>query len=77
MPAARPVALKLTGCARSWLRSGLHLPVKEGSAMPWFSCILTDVGDDQSLERNLDVSAHVLNLRHFRPVRAGQPDPAR
>lgn len=62
----KTVALKLTGLCALLARSGLHLPVQEGSAMPWFGRILTDVGDDQSLERNLSTfSAHVLNLRHF------------
>ncbi len=62
----KTVALKLTGLCALLARAGLHLPVQEGSAMPWFTRILTDVGDDQSLERNLSTfSAHVLNLRHF------------
>ena len=62
----KTVALKLTGLCALMARAGLHLPVQEGSAMPWFTCILTDVGDDQSLERNLSTfSAHVLNLRRF------------
>lgn len=62
----KTVALKLTGLCALMARAGLHLPVQEGSAMPWFTRILTDVGDDQSLERNLSTfSAHVLNLRRF------------
>jgi len=62
----KTVALKLTGLCALMARAGLHLPVQEGSTVPFFSCILTDVGDDQSLERNLSTfSAHVLNLRHF------------
>jgi DNA mismatch repair protein MutS2 len=62
----KTVALKLTGLCALMARAGLHLPVQEGSTVPFFSCILTDVGDDQSLERNLSTfSAHVLNLRQF------------
>jgi DNA mismatch repair protein MutS2 len=62
----KTVALKLAGLCALMARAGLHLPVQEGSTVPWFARILTDVGDDQSLERNLSTfSAHVLNLRRF------------
>lgn len=62
----KTVALKLTGLCALMARAGLHLPVQEGSTMPWFSQVLTDVGDDQSLEQNLSTfSAHVMHLRRF------------
>lgn len=62
----KTVALKLTGLCALMSRSGLHCPVQEGSSMPAFDEVLTDVGDDQSLERSLSTfSAHVLNLCHF------------
>jgi DNA mismatch repair protein MutS2 len=62
----KTVALKTTGLCAIMARAGLHLPSQEGSKMPWFEAVLTDVGDDQSLERNLSTfSAHVLNLKQF------------
>jgi len=62
----KTVALKLTGLAVLLSRAGLHVPVQEGSRLPWFDKVLTDVGDDQSLEKNLSTfSAHVLNLCEF------------
>ena len=62
----KTVALKLTGLFLLMARAGLHLPVQEGSALPWFTEVLTDVGDDQSLEKNLSTfSAHIHNLRRF------------
>lgn len=62
----KTVALKLTGLSVLMARAGLHVPVQEGSSLPWFSHVLTDVGDDQSLEKNLSTfSAHVHNLQQF------------
>ncbi len=62
----KTVGLKLTGLCVLMARAGLHLPVQEGSALPWFTDVLTDVGDDQSLEKNLSTfSAHIHNLRRF------------
>lgn len=65
----KTVALKLIGLCALMVHAGLHLPVQEGSTMPWFSRVLTDVGDDQSLERSLSTfSAHVMNLCGFLQV---------
>lgn len=62
----KTVSLKLTGLCVLMSRVGLPLPVQEGSSLPWFDDVLTDVGDDQSLEKNLSTfSAHIHNLRRF------------
>lgn len=62
----KTVSLKLTGLCVLMSRVGLPLPVQEGSSLPWFDEVLTDVGDDQSLEKNLSTfSAHIHNLRRF------------
>jgi DNA mismatch repair protein MutS2 len=59
----KTVALKAAGLCALMARAGLHAPVQEGSSMPAFTAVLTDVGDDQSLERSLSTfSAHMLNL---------------
>jgi DNA mismatch repair protein MutS2 len=57
------VALKTLGLAAMMVRAGLALPVQEGSRVGWFDPVFCDVGDDQSLARNLSTfSAHVSNL---------------
>jgi DNA mismatch repair protein MutS2 len=62
----KTVALKTAGLLALLARAGLHIPAQEGSKVPLFSEILSDVGDDQSLERNLSTfSAHVIQLRAF------------
>lgn len=59
----KTVALKTLGLAAVMVRAGLPLPVREGSRVGWFDPITCDVGDDQSLARNLSTfSAHVTNL---------------
>jgi DNA mismatch repair protein MutS2 len=59
----KTVALKCLGLAVWMARSGLPIPVAEGSRVGWFEPVLSDVGDDQSLARSLSTfSAHVTNL---------------
>ena len=53
----KTVSLKLTGLCVLMARVGL-LPRKRGSNLPWFDEVLTDVGDDQSLERICRPSRH-------------------
>ena len=68
----KTVSLKTAGLAALMARTGLHIPAQEGSRVPFFSRVLSDVGDDQSLERNLSTfSAHILHLREF--LDAAQP----
>ena len=59
----KTVALKTLGLAALMLRAGMPLACGEGSRMGAFDQVLTDVGDDQSLQKNLSTfSAHVKNL---------------
>jgi DNA mismatch repair protein MutS2 len=69
----KTVALKTLGLAAMMVRAGLALPVQEGSRVGWFDPVFCDVGDDQSLARNLSTfSAHVSNLADvLREVRPG------
>lgn len=68
----KTVALKTAGLCALMAASGLHVPAQEGSRVPWLEAVLSDVGDDQSLERNLSTfSAHVLKLREF--LQAARP----
>lgn len=59
----KTVALKTLGLAALMLRAGLPIPAKEGSRLSVVRVVLTDVGDDQNLSKNLSTfSAHVKNL---------------
>jgi DNA mismatch repair protein MutS2 len=59
----KTVALKTMGLAALLVRAGVPVPCAEGSVVGLFDVVLTDVGDDQSLQRNLSTfSAHVKNL---------------
>ena len=59
----KTVALKTLGLAALMVRAGLPVPAREGSRVAVFEVVLTDVGDDQNLHKNLSTfSAHVQNL---------------
>lgn len=60
----KTVALKTMGLSCLMARAGLPIPAQEGSRLPLVDEVITDVGDDQSLERNLSTfSAHVLAMQ--------------
>src|SRR5262249_46348390 len=62
----KTVALKTAGLCALMARAGLHVACNEGSRVPWYDLVDTDIGDDQSLERNLSTfSAHVMNVVEF------------
>jgi DNA mismatch repair protein MutS2 len=59
----KTVALKTLGLCALMVRAGLPVPAKTGSRVAVFEIVLTDVGDDQNLHKNLSTfSAHVQNL---------------
>lgn len=59
----KTVALKAMGLAALMVRAGLPVACADGSVVGLFDVVLTDVGDDQSLQKNLSTfSAHVSNL---------------
>jgi len=59
----KTVALKTMGLAALMTRAGMPVACAEGSSVGLFDVVLTDVGDDQSLQKNLSTfSAHVCNL---------------
>jgi DNA mismatch repair protein MutS2 len=60
----KTVALKTVGLCALMARAGLHLTAESGSAIGWFTDIRTDIGDAQSLDRDLSTfSGHIVNLR--------------
>lgn len=62
----KTVALKTLGLSALLVRAGLPLPVAKNSVVGIFHTVLTDVGDEQSLEKNLSTfSAHIKNLTQF------------
>ncbi len=68
----KTVALKALGLAALMLRCGLPVAAAEGSRLGLVDVVLTDVGDDQSLQKSLSTfSAHIVNLsrilEHARP----------
>ena len=59
----KTVALKTMGLAALMLRAGLPVACAAESTVGIFEVVLTDVGDDQNLTKNLSTfSAHVRNL---------------
>jgi DNA mismatch repair protein MutS2 len=68
----KTVALKCLGLFAWMARAGIPIPARHESHIGWFSHVLADVGDEQSLVRSLSTfSAHVQHLasilRHAAP----------
>ncbi|AMC09877.1 DNA mismatch repair protein MutS [Lutibacter profundi] len=62
----KSIALKTIGLLQVMLQSGLLIPVHERSKTFFFEKILTDIGDNQSIENQLSTYSYRLkNMRNF------------
>lgn len=62
----KSITLKTVGLIQLMLQSGMLVPVHERSEMFLFDTILTDIGDNQSIENHLSTYSYRLkNMRQF------------
>lgn len=65
----KSITLKTIGLAQLMLQSGLLVPVHPNSKMSFFQSILTDIGDNQSIENELSTYSYRLKrMKHFLEV---------
>lgn len=62
----KSITMKTIGLLQIMVQSGLMVPVAEGSKMSFFQHVLTDIGDNQSIENQLSTYSYRLKrMRHF------------
>ena len=62
----KSITLKTVGLLQLMLQSGILIPVHEKSRVCWFASILTDIGDNQSIENHLSTYSYRLkNMKGF------------
>ena len=65
----KSITLKTVGLLQIMLQSGLLIPVDPKSEVGFFDSILTDIGDNQSIENQLSTYSYRLGrMRHFLEV---------
>ncbi len=65
----KSITLKTIGLTQLMLQSGLLIPVDANSKMSFFQSILTDIGDNQSIENELSTYSYRLKrMKHFLEV---------
>lgn len=61
----KSITLKTIGLLQLMLQSGLLIPVNENSKMCFFQQVLTDIGDNQSIENELSTYSYRLKRMRF------------
>ena len=62
----KSISLKTVGLLQTMAQAGILIPVHEKSQLPVFNNILTDIGDNQSIEDQLSTYSYRLkNMRNF------------
>ena len=62
----KSITLKTVGLLQLMLQSGMLIPVHERSRVSFFSQIITDIGDNQSIENHLSTYSYRLkNMKYF------------
>ena len=62
----KTVALKLVGLFVAMTYCGLHIPASNGTRIGRFTCVIADVGDEQSIATNASTfSAHLQRMREM------------
>lgn len=65
----KSITMKTIGLIQIMLQSGLLVPVGDKSKMSFFHAILTDIGDNQSIENQLSTYSYRLKrMKHFLSV---------
>jgi DNA mismatch repair protein MutS2 len=62
----KTITLKTLGLSAFLFQSGIPIPALEGSKLPVFDWVYSDIGDMQSIEQNLSTySAHIKNINEI------------
>jgi DNA mismatch repair protein MutS2 len=65
----KSITLKTVGLVQLMYQSGLLIPANENSKMGWFNSILSDIGDNQSIENELSTYSYRLKrMKYFLEV---------
>ncbi len=73
----KTVTLKSIGLAALMARAGLLIPCNGTPSMPWFAQVLSDIGDEQSLQQNLSTfSSHIKRIGRILDALANSPGPS-